>query len=246
MIIYKITNKINNKIYIGKTVKTLKRRFDLHKNQSNNHGNTHLYNAMCLYGVKNFSIEQIDTANDISELNKKEMFWIKKYKSYDSNIGYNLTLGGDGGNTWLLNFHKELTSKRLSESIKNSQKHKNTHNTLDYKSKISKLHKGKKLSDNQIEILRTMMINRFKDPKEREKMRLVHKDKPISDEHKRKIGLANKGKILSIETKQKIGMKNKGKRKGKTWEEIFGYDRAQIMRKKRSELSINRHKNSKL
>jgi group I intron endonuclease len=232
MIIYKITNKVNKKVYIGKTVRTITRRFNTHKNRCVKGDKKYLYNAMRYYGINNFIIETIDIANDIQELNTKEIFWIKKLQSNNKLYGYNQTNGGDGGDTWRGNHHKELTSKRLSNSISNSIKHKLACNTPEYKSKISKIRKGKKLSKEQINIIRQVTINRFKDPEERKKMSLVHKNKPLSIEHRLKIGLYNKGKKLSNVTKLKISLKNKGKRKGKTWEEIFGYDKAQEMKVK--------------
>ena len=51
--IYKIINKINNKIYIGKTTQSIEDRFNQHKNKSKKL-NTHLYNAMRTYGISNF------------------------------------------------------------------------------------------------------------------------------------------------------------------------------------------------
>ena len=77
-IIYKITNLINQKIYIGQTIQALKRRFKQHINNalrnSKNLKQIHLYAAMRQYGVTNFSIEAIDTANSKEELNQKEIY----------------------------------------------------------------------------------------------------------------------------------------------------------------------------
>ena len=65
MIIYKITNKINNKVYIGLTTRTLKYRWSTHITESKNLNNQkHLYRAMRKYGIENFTIEEIDSTND--------------------------------------------------------------------------------------------------------------------------------------------------------------------------------------
>ena len=92
--IYKITNIINNKLYIGKTVNTIEKRFNQHKNESKTERakNRPLYRAINKYGIENFEIEIIEECNyDI--LNEREIYWINYYDTY--NNGYNATLGGD-------------------------------------------------------------------------------------------------------------------------------------------------------
>lgn len=100
MIIYKITNLINGKIYIGQTIVELAKRFHAHVAASNRAQNkTPIYRAMRKYGKQNFIIEQIDQAKDRDELNKKEIYWIKELNTKDPNVGYNLADGGIGGIT---------------------------------------------------------------------------------------------------------------------------------------------------
>lgn len=107
MFIYKITNKINNKIYIGKTVNNIKDRFSRHLNDAfSERLDTHLARAMRKYGSDNFIIEEIDSTDNEEELSEKEIYWIKYYDSY--NTGYNMTTGGDGGNTYLLKSNEEM------------------------------------------------------------------------------------------------------------------------------------------
>ena len=61
MIIYKITNQINNKVYIGLTTCSLEYRWSRHITESKNINNTkHLYKSMRKYGIKNFIIEEIE------------------------------------------------------------------------------------------------------------------------------------------------------------------------------------------
>lgn len=98
MIIYKITNKINNKCYVGKTTKTLEWRWKVHIRHSKNVKYNALFpRAIAKYGEDNFILEIIDMAISLEELNEKEKYWIKYYKSYLKEYGYNLTLGGEGG-----------------------------------------------------------------------------------------------------------------------------------------------------
>ena len=95
MIIYKITNVVNNKVYIGLTTTPLKKRWYAHVRDSKK-SEKHLYAAMRKYGLYNFKIEVIDdTAKDIQELGKLERKYIKIYKSSNPDYGYNLTEGGD-------------------------------------------------------------------------------------------------------------------------------------------------------
>ena len=90
MIIYKITNKINSKIYIGKTTKTLEERFLKHK-YNHKTQNTYLYKAMRKYGIENFVIEVLEITTHLDE---REKYWISTMKPQ-----YNMTAGGEGGNT---------------------------------------------------------------------------------------------------------------------------------------------------
>jgi predicted GIY-YIG superfamily endonuclease len=86
-IIYKITNNINGKIYIGQTVMTLHSRLMCH---ARSQYCVLLKRAIDKYGILAFSIEEIDFALDKGELNKKEIFWINKLMSNNSNVGYNI------------------------------------------------------------------------------------------------------------------------------------------------------------
>ena len=75
MYIYKITNNINNKIYIGKTINDIKKRFSCHKSNAKSNKNTILCKAIRKYRPENFSISIIEK-NIISEsvLNEKEIY----------------------------------------------------------------------------------------------------------------------------------------------------------------------------
>lgn len=91
--IYKITNTLNNKVYIGQTVKTVEKRFQQHKNNSNKSyfSQIVLYKAFNKYGIDNFICEEIEQVpNEL--LDDREKYWIEYYNSYFE--GYNSTLGG--------------------------------------------------------------------------------------------------------------------------------------------------------
>ena len=124
MYIYKITNKLNNKIYIGQTYnKTIYDRFARHIGEANPHHPSLIDRAIYKYGKDNFVIEQIDEASSLDELNNKEKYWIKYYNSTDRTIGYNLTSGGNGGNTYLNKTDKEM--QQIKEKISKSNSGKN-------------------------------------------------------------------------------------------------------------------------
>ena len=91
--IYKITNDINNKVYVGQTVKTIKKRWQQHKCNSTKDyfKQITLYKAFNKYGIEHFHMEEIEEVEN-NLLDEREKYWIKFYDSY--NHGYNSTLGG--------------------------------------------------------------------------------------------------------------------------------------------------------
>ena len=102
-VIYKITNVINNKVYIGQTVNTIKHRWYQHCNRK---GCTSLYNAILKYGKENFNIEIIETL-PIEKLDEREIYWISFYKSNTKKFGYNILLGGNLGRKGFSKLSKE-------------------------------------------------------------------------------------------------------------------------------------------
>jgi len=115
MIIYKATCLINNKIYIGKTIKTLHYRKYGHKHKSKYPGYNIFARALAKYGFENFKWEIICECNSIEELNTKEQYYIKLFNSTSSTIGYNMTPGGENTNT--LTNHPNLEEIKQKISI---------------------------------------------------------------------------------------------------------------------------------
>ena len=94
--IYKITNTINGKFYIGQTIQNVKERFYQHcaTKCSKAVSNMAIHRAIKKYGKSNFTVEVIEEINS-ANLNDRERYWIKYYNSY--NNGYNSTKGGQDG-----------------------------------------------------------------------------------------------------------------------------------------------------
>ena len=132
-IIYLIKNKIDNKCYVGQTIRTLKKRWSEHCNQN---GCIALHNAILKYTPENFTIEQLfEGTND--ELDEKEKEYIQQYNSLCPS-GYNITSGGNSKK-----IHCEESRERMRQSklgVKNFNYNKPR--TDDTKSKISEAKKG--------------------------------------------------------------------------------------------------------
>jgi group I intron endonuclease len=93
-IIYKITNLITGKIYIGQTTKSIEERFRGHiRWMKHNNKLQYIHKSMKKYRIDNFIIEQIDQAYSLDELNQKEYDLIIQENSLVPN-GYNLVNGG--------------------------------------------------------------------------------------------------------------------------------------------------------
>lgn len=144
-VIYKIRNKVNNKIYFGQTIE--KDGFDRrYKNNLYEYThNKHLKNSIKKYGMNNFEIDkEFDIAYSKEELDKLEDIYIKIYNTTNRKYGYNKQFGGDNGK--LTNETKNKISKTLIYKYNIGEiiawnKGKNMPN--ETKNKLSKVKKGK-------------------------------------------------------------------------------------------------------
>lgn len=100
--IYKITNTVNNKVYIGQTCQHYIHRFTQHKSHARTGRSNHkLARAFRKYGDENFIIEPIEECL-IEELDEKEKYWIAFYKSTQDEFGYNISDGGETGQNYVI------------------------------------------------------------------------------------------------------------------------------------------------
>lgn len=112
-LIYKYTNKINNKSYIGQTIQKLAKRHNRHLKDSEE-DNLYFHRALQKYGVDNFTLEILEDNIPLDILDEREKYWIKYYDTfYLNDNGYNMTEGGRWGNA-----PRKLSDKNIEE-IKN-------------------------------------------------------------------------------------------------------------------------------
>lgn len=180
--VYKITNSVNNKVYVGKSVNVWK-RWSTHKRKllANIHFNTHLQAAVNKYGIEQFTCTVLESCS-VNTLNEREIFWIMTLDSRNKNKGYNKVEGGEGGrlnDSSIAKMKASLTGRRLSK---------------DTKQKISQALTGKSR------------------PQEvKDKISASKKGEIKSESHKAKISTTLKGRPLTEETKLKMSIVRKGK-----------------------------------
>ena len=202
MVIYKTTNLINGKIYIGQDS----------NNDAKYLGSGLLLNyAIKKYGKENFIKEILQTCESKSDLNKFEKHWIQEFNSTDKRIGYNISEGGTGGKLVPIEGKKGKTYeeyygdekaaqlKQLFSEIRKGRK-------LGYKN-ITSEEVGKKISD----ALKNRQL-----PEEHKKnvanglKKFYQTDEGIK--MKEIIKLRNTGRVTSDKTKEKQRLALKGKK----------------------------------
>ena len=159
--IYKISNLINGKIYVGRTGDNVKSRFGAHKRRARFGETTFLYNAIRKYGEENFKVEEICVCFSAESTVEAEMELIKVYNLNDREIGYNMSEGGDGGEYGRvlsdetknkirkasLRVGKERAKLMVKTKIKRGTTGKGVKkHTEAYKKKMSKLMSDRKVS----------------------------------------------------------------------------------------------------
>jgi group I intron endonuclease len=174
--IYKITNLINNKVYIGQTYRLNEReREHLYRLERNEHHNEYLQKSYNKYGKDNFKFEIIELTGDLDD---RELYWLNEYGGLNSNNTYNF---------------KDPKTKKWSEytKVKQSKSMLGENNpnfgkkwTDEQKEKASKSKKGKKLED---------LIGEERAKLAKEKMSKSQKGRKHPEEVKEKIRQANIG-----------------------------------------------------
>lgn len=91
--IYKYTNSVNGKVYIGQTSKSMEERAQ--SNGRNYRECRRFYAAIKKYSWSSFVPEILEIVETVEEANKREIYYIDLYNSTDERYGYNLAFGGD-------------------------------------------------------------------------------------------------------------------------------------------------------
>lgn len=184
MIIYKTTNLINGKIYIGK---------DTFNDPTYLGSGLILKRSIKKHGVVNFRKEIIEHCSSKEELDKREIFWIKELNSTDRNVGYNIAIGGSGGDTYS-HQSEELKIKRIKKWWESA---KHTFKSEEFRKKHADI-----------------MHKKWEDPMERQRMSDIMKNREIKWKDKITNSVKEWHKthkvVVSDETKQKISKKMLG------------------------------------
>ena len=140
MLIYKMTNNINGKIYVGQTTRSLEERMGEHKR----HSKVLVDKEISKYGFENFSVEVVDHADTAEELDEKERKWIAFYDCKIPN-GYNLCKGGSTTEEY---HHTDEAKAKMSKAKKGKYTGKENpffgkHHSAEQRAKWSRERKGK-------------------------------------------------------------------------------------------------------
>lgn len=218
MFIYKITNKINGKIYVGKTEKSLEARFYAHLAKARRKVNRYLYDAMNHYGYDNFEISLIEECSTGVSLDEREKYWISNLNSLYP-LGYNMTVGGGGGNTlvlWTEDQRRELYSRQAKARVgmKRTEEQKSRMSAAAKKREEAKTEQEKEEISNKIRA-KNLELG-ICPPKEfwrKAGQEGFFKGKKHTEETKQKLSLVRKGKkyedFLPIETAEQLKEKHR-------------------------------------
>ena len=198
--IYKTTNKVNGKIYVGqkKSKKFLSKKYL--------GSGIELANAINKYGEENFEVELLEAVNSSEELDAREIYWIESLNSRDRSIGYNIARGGDGGDT--LSHLSPEALKTCKQRMSSS--HKGRKMSQETKDKLSAINKGKYyLTEESKEKGRQKLLGRVQSEEEKEKKRQARRrfleNNPtfMKEVVGAKISEAKKGKVVISKEQRK-------------------------------------------
>ena len=207
--VYKITNNINGKIYIGL------HKYNGDKIDENYWGSGRIISyAIAKEGKENFSREILEWCTNRESLIDREIYWIAKLDARNPEVGYNLAPGGDGGDLG------EVVRKHQSE-VQSGSKHWNygKHLSEETKKKISESHRGIKHTEECKKRMSELKTQYFKTHSVAEdvRKRISEGNKNVSAETRYKRGLANRGKKFSDEHKRKMSASIKEAMKNVTY-----------------------------
>jgi len=164
MIIYKITNLINGKIYIGKQVR-------IRKNDNYWGSGVIIKKAIKKYSVENFKKEILEKCNNKIELREKEIYWIKKLNSTNKDIGYNITGGGEKCDNQSARKYTPLSKKTKNKISRAKTGTHWGHHSEETKKKMSEIRMGMQFTDEHKKNLSIARKKRIITEETKEKLR---------------------------------------------------------------------------
>lgn len=164
-IVYCVTNLVNGKKYIGQTTMPLSRRWSAHC--GTNVSCRALSAAIRKYGRERFTIEQIDAAPTREKLDEMECFYIARFCTMDSALGYNLREGGN-------------TSAPSDES----------------RQRMSQAKAGTTMPESQRMKIAAALKGKAKTPEHNARVSAAKRNKPFSEEHRSKLSAARIGWVM--------------------------------------------------
>jgi hypothetical protein len=227
--IYKITNLVNGKIYVGQ--RTSRKDFDFDEYYGSG---LKLNYAFKKYGMSNFSKELLERCTE-ANIDEREIFWIKKLNSTDTAIGYNITDKVWGGDTFTKNPNKEVIRQKLKNSSKGKIRIYNEKTdemrylvrgevvpdgfikgrrpfSKEQRNKFSimlKGKKGKKYKKRQLNL--KIRRHRMMPESVKAKLRLINMGHVVTKETREKLRIANTGHIMAKEAREHLQRMNTGK-----------------------------------
>jgi len=165
MIIYKVTNLVNGKQYVGKTNQSAELRWIKHVSAADHKSDSTLHKAIRKYGKEQFALETLYTCDSEEELNFAEIAFINVVKSEVPNC-YNLSSGGEGGGVPSLETRERMRLSHLGKKdstetrLKKSKASKGRKKTKRHSENISRGSLGKKFSKEHVENLRTSHLGK--------------------------------------------------------------------------------------
>lgn len=208
--IYKITNLINQKIYFGQTIH-LKRRWATYKSATKTdkkYGNMVIVRAFRKYGLENFIYEHVATCKDQTSADEMEKLIIAQYDSTNSEIGYNVTTGGNVASGW---HHSEESKRKISNANMGRPGLQGENNPFFGKQhspetieKNRQAHLGKTMTEETKKKIGTKSASRTYSEETCQKHRDYQTGRKYSDETKQKMALAKSGKGWRLENGKRV------------------------------------------
>jgi group I intron endonuclease len=178
MVIYLITNRTSGKVYVGKTVSGLRRRWASHCSAARHGSNQYIHRAIRKHGIDAFDIQEVASGTTIRDLHDLERAWIIALRSRDQRFGYNQSAGGEAGAGGII--HTPEVRRKIAASLRGQ--------------------KRKPLSDDTRQKIRNSLLGRKCSPETIQK----HRAWRASAETRQKMSSSALGRVFSEEHRKRI------------------------------------------